>query len=228
MTDEQPVRDAATVMLLRDGASGIEVLLLRRHPGAAFVAGAHVFPGGAIDGSDASLGDPARVAAVREAFEEAGVLLAAGPAPAAAARDTERAVLNARDGTFAEVVARLGVTADVDALRFVSRWVTPPGDTRRFDTRFFLAAAPTDQDPCHDDTEIVACAWWRPQHALAAAKRGEIQLILPTARNLKFLDRFATVADALAATDEADADDPVTETPFGWRVRLADEVEVAS
>ena len=154
MTAAVPIRDAATVVVARDGADGIEVLLLRRPHEAVFAPGAHVFPGGAVDDED---GADFRVTAAREALEECGLRL---------------------------------TTADLVPL---ARWVTPPGGPRRYDTRFFLTAAPAGQSVACDGEEIVEAGWWRPADALAA----DITLIEPTRVTLEWLARQPTVAAAL-------------------------------
>jgi 8-oxo-dGTP pyrophosphatase MutT (NUDIX family) len=150
------VRDAATVVVARDGDDGIEVVLLRRTSKAVFVPGAHVFPGGAVDPDD---GDDFRRTAVREAWEESGLRL------------------------------------DPDHLHYLARWITPPGEPRRFDTRFFLVAAPEGQTAECDGDETVECGWWRPADALDAG----LTLIEPTRVTLRWLAGHATVADAVDA-----------------------------
>lgn len=151
-----PVHDGATVAVVRDGASNLEVLLLQRTHGAVFCPGAHVFPGGRADAAD---GGDLRVTAVREAEEEAGLRL------------------------------------DPAALVPIARWVTPPGEPRRFDTRFFLAEAPPGQEAVCDGVETIACGWWHPTEALGAG----LFLIEPTRVTLQWLAGHATVADALGA-----------------------------
>lgn len=176
MTDV-PVRDAATVVVARDGIDGLEVLLLRRTPRAVFVGGAHVFPGGAVDPGD---GADLRRTAVREAAEEAALRL------------------------------------DPADLRFLARWVTPPGQPRRFDTRFFVTAEPAGQRAACDGSETVECGWWQPDAALAAP----ITLIEPTRATLELLTRYGEVGALLRDLDAGDATQPVHEAPLGWRVRL--------
>jgi 8-oxo-dGTP pyrophosphatase MutT (NUDIX family) len=210
MTPVVPIRDAATVMLVRDGVAGVEVFLMRRHLRSVFSAGAHVFPGGAVDDHDRTVegADPFVVAAIRECFEEAGALLA---------RDGDGAMVDLRDPMVAERFAahRLAVHAgertlvDVcreedlrpafDALHFVSRWITPPGAPRRYDTRFFVAAAPADQAYLHDDTELIDSAWFRPQDALDQFRAGGLELILPTERSLETLAQHDSVAAVLSS-----------------------------
>ena len=228
---EQPVtpRDAATVMLVRD-APDLQVFMLRRNLDSVWIAGASVFPGGAVDADDRhprwetrcagwddvratrALARPSGglgffVAAVRETFEEAGVLLARDPGGVAADGRHEhltaaRAALNAGEHDFDALVLEHELVLATDALLPVSHWVTPPGGPRRYDTWFFLAAAP-DGAYLHDDTELIASAWVRPADALAAGSRGEVDLIFPTRKNLELLARFDTAAAALAAVRTA-------------------------
>jgi 8-oxo-dGTP pyrophosphatase MutT (NUDIX family) len=170
MRDTVPVQDAATVVVVRDGEPGLEVLLLRRTSAAVFAPGAHVFPGGAVDPED---GDDLRATAAREALEESGLRL------------------------------------DPAALRPLARWVTPPGGPRRYDTRFYLTAAPAGQAAACDGEETVEADWWRPADALGAG----ITLIEPTRVTLEWLAGHVTVADALAAAPympnaDAEAADP--------------------
>lgn len=219
-------REAATVMLVRD-APDLEVFMLRRSTALEFVGGASVFPGGAVDPAD---GDPALlarctgwsdaeasatigvdgrglrfwVAAVREAFEEAGVLLArrrtTGTLVDAAAPEfvTARAALNAGALAFADLVFGEDLVLDTAGLRPCSRWITPVGAPRRYDTRFFLAAAPGGHTYEHDDGEAVASDWVRPADAVAAFRRGEIDLILPTLRCLESLAGHRGAQGAIA------------------------------
>jgi 8-oxo-dGTP pyrophosphatase MutT (NUDIX family) len=224
------IRDASTVMLLRDGTDGIEVFMVRRHLNSDFVGGAYVFPGGAVDPEDAAglaelvdglddVGASAQlgvernglrfyVAAVREVFEEAGVLLAYDESgrwiDSWDKGDIERFVehrrrLNNRETTMTEVCREERLRIAGDRLALFSHWITPPGPPRRFDTRFFLAAMPEHQVPLHDDTETVASMWVRPADAIARAEAGEVQIIFPTIKNLEQVGRFATVDDAIAA-----------------------------
>ncbi len=218
-------RDAATVMLVRD-APDFEVFMLRRNLTSVWIAGASVFPGGAVDADDCDRRWEARcagwddrrasralertdgglsffVAAIRETFEEAGVLLARDPAGVAADGrhdhlTSARVALNAGEHDFDTLVRTHDLVLATDELLPVSHWVTPPGGPRRYDTWFFLAAAP-EGEYLHDDTELIASAWVRPVDALAAGDRGEVDLILPTRRNLELLARFGTAAEALAA-----------------------------
>ncbi len=213
------VKDAATVLLLR-GEDPFEVFMVRRGKTAKFMANAMVFPGGRLDDADLDdallprcdigrreaatllgMEDGATalgllVAAARETFEEAGVLLGAAARPDAL--EDARAALNEGRATLAEAAARGGLTLRVGALRYVARWVTPPVEPRRYDTRFFALRAPATADgAAHDDIETTASAWLSPQAALAAYDAGEITLAPPTYRILLELAR-STVDDLLA------------------------------
>jgi 8-oxo-dGTP pyrophosphatase MutT (NUDIX family) len=156
-------RQAASVIVLRGGDAGLEVLLLRRNPAARFMPGAWVFPGGAVDAHEGE-GDAAhRAAAVREVEEEAGLVL---PDPAALVK--------------------------------FSRWITPAQIAIRYDTHFFLAPAPPGQEPRADGGEMVDLAWHRPQGALDAYGRGELDLVFPTIKHLEQLAGFPTANGLIA------------------------------
>ncbi len=224
-----PVRDAATVMLLRDGDDGLEVCMLQRNLNSDFVGGAYVFPGGGVDPEDADdavtavcrgrTDDAASrlvgvergglafwVAAVRESFEEAGVLLAAHPdgsvvsfadAEVATRFEGHRAEVDAGRRSLAEVCAQEGLELTVGDMHYFSRWVTPLGAPRRYDTRFFVAAAPREQVALHDDREVIGTRWLTPRAALADHEAGRMTMIFPTVRTMVALDRFATAAEVL-------------------------------
>jgi 8-oxo-dGTP pyrophosphatase MutT (NUDIX family) len=204
-----PIRDASTVMLVRDGEAGVEVFLMRRHLRAVFTAGAHVFPGGAVDDADHVDGvDPFVVAAIRECFEEAGALLAYdadGELADLAEPDVgdrfaaHRLAVHAGERNLLDVLQEEGLRPAYDALHFFSRWITPPGAPRRYDTRFFVAAAPTNQTYVHDDVELIESGWFRPQDALDRFAAGEIELIRPTEMSLLSLADHETVADVLSS-----------------------------
>jgi 8-oxo-dGTP pyrophosphatase MutT (NUDIX family) len=224
-------REAATVMLVRD-APQLEVFMLRRNVAVEFMGGAYVFPGGAVDAGDRApellgrchgrddssastqLGMHAGgmgfwVAAIREAFEEAGVLLARSAAtslpvdlddPSAAARfEAARRAVGAGERPFVEVVEDEDLLLDAGALHLFSHWITPAESPRRYDTWFFVAAAPEGHAYLHDDSETVASVWIRPKDALARAERGELEIIFPTMRNLEQLGRFPTAGELLEA-----------------------------
>ena len=182
-------RPASTVVLLRDGVAGVEVALLQRAANLGFARGMYVFPGGALDVADAELGDPWLVAAVRETFEECGVLLTDPAPPAAAFADRER--------DFAGLLAEFGLKPNLAALHPFAHWVTPEVESRRFDTRFYLVPAPVEQTSAHDDSETIDSLWVRPAEALTRQAAGELMMMPPTIKNLQFLSRFASVHDAI-------------------------------
>ncbi|MCB9601403.1 MAG: NUDIX hydrolase [Sandaracinus sp.] len=217
MTEPAVPRDAATVLLLREPSTGPEVFLVKRHGGSGFMAGAHVFPGGIVDPEDAAasfredLGDPKTlvdalgetdvvssialyVAAIRETFEEAGVLLAEHDP---AKREAMRA-RHAESDDFEGLVRDEGLRLRFDALVPQARWVTPTVEQRRYDARFFLAAVPADQEARHDAKETTESRWMRPADAIDAEGRGEIRLPPPTIRTLEHLATFDRV-DAILA-----------------------------
>ena len=222
-------RPAATVVVLRDGPAGPEVFMVRRHEDTAFMGGAHVFPGGRVDAVDGDADEswcdgvanattqldglaPAEavayhVAAARELFEEAGVLLARHPdgdfVSLAGAADHERlkqdrARVHKVETTLRAVIEREHLRLALDALVLFAHWVTPPVDTRQFDTRFFMTRVPADQTPAHDDTETTHSLWTRPTDAIAQSLKGEIVLPPPTWSTLRELEPFESVKDALA------------------------------
>ena len=222
-TPEQvPVRDAATVMLLRDGSDGPEVCLMQRNLNSDFVGGAYVFPGGAVDPADAEVAVAQRcpdlddveasrrlglavgglafwVAAIRESFEEAGVLLArhadgrrldlSGPGTAERFAGHRDDVDNERR-TIAEVAVQEDLHLDVGQLHYFSRWITPLGAHRRYDTRFFVCAAPEGQEVVEDSRELIGTQWLTPAEALRRHDAGDITMIFPTVRTLVALSRF--------------------------------------
>lgn len=216
-------RDAATVVLVRDGVSGLEVFLLRRVAEMAFAAGMTVFPGGGVDAADdtdvdwAGPGpswwanrfgtDPVAarmlvVAAVRETFEECGVLLATGgdglvPSPGEVAAD--RDALVAKELSFGGLMRRRALTLRADWLAPLAHWITPPVSVRRYSTHFFLAALPDGQEADGSTSEASAVAWVRPGDALEAWSRGVHSLLPPTWARLRELSSYRTVADAFAA-----------------------------
>jgi 8-oxo-dGTP pyrophosphatase MutT (NUDIX family) len=238
MVTDVPVRDAATVVLLREGTAGLEAWLLTRVTGMAFAAGMSVFPGGRVEDADADLpfaGDgTARAAArfgcderaarallggaVRETFEETGVLLsvpaagkrAAGEADhiGSLARSLTAADLSGARGdveagrvSFGELLRANGLAVDSDALRPWSRWITPPGESRRYDTRFFIGAVPDGVDALDGTSESSAASWVPLGVALEQAQRGERGLLPPTVATLTSLMPFDSVAAATATAD---------------------------
>ncbi len=232
---KEPVtpRDAASVLLLRPGGlegpgpAPIEVYMLRRARSMAFAPGMSAFPGGSVDPRDAegsmawagpdaqewgrALGAPAALAralvcaAVRETFEESGVLLA-GPGPAAVVADTsgpdweaDRQALLDHSLSLAGFLGRRGLVLRSDLLRPWARWITPPVEARRYDTRFFVAAIPAGQRTRHVGGEAEEVAWWQPDAAIAAARRRELRLMPPTAVCLAQVGACGQVGAALRA-----------------------------
>ncbi|CCD92580.1 conserved hypothetical protein [Bradyrhizobium sp. ORS 375] len=225
MTEAAAVRPASTVLLLRDSASAreIELFMMVRHHQIEFNSGALVFPGGSVDKGDREIaGNPElyagdqgldvealgfRIAGVRETFEESGILLArrkgaAALIDAAAAREIEaahRLALCESKISFREVIEANGLVLALDALVPYAHWITPEGMPKRFDTWFFLAAAPPDQLGAHDGRESTDSIWVSPREALAGGDDGRFKLPFPTTRNLIRLGKQPAVADALAA-----------------------------
>ena len=192
MSEPAEVRDAATVVVTRGEGVATEVLLLRRGDTAGFMAGMFVYPGGRVDAADleAAAGDAemaARWAAIRECFEEAGLLLAVaadGGAPAASQCDAVRSA----GAPFAGALAAAGLTPSLQALQLFGRWVTPAVERRRFDTRFYLARCPEGQVAAADGFEMVEHRWRQPAEALREYAATELRLSPPT---FYFLADFA-------------------------------------
>ena len=236
-----PLSPAATVMLVRDSADGLEVFMLRRALGASF-AGGYVFPGGRVDAADhaaeleaicddlddrqasAQLGLDRGglaywVAAIRECFEEAGVLLARSVDRDDAIRFDEPAIerrfgaarraVHSGDRSLVDLCAGEGLRLLTGLVEYVSHWITPIGEPKRFDTRFFLALAPVAQEPLHDDSETIASLWVTPRDALARGAAGDLHLFPPTIRNLEFLDQHESAVLALAAGAAIESPPPI-------------------
>ncbi|WP_052213667.1 NUDIX domain-containing protein [Belnapia sp. F-4-1] len=243
MSDPVPPRPAATVLLLRDGASGPELFMVVRHREIEFAAGALVFPGGRVEAADAELAaalgstDPLaayRVAAIREAFEESGLLLARtesgtalDPAQGAAIALAHRDALNAGSRGFAALLQAEGLRPDIECLVPFAHWVTPADLSKRFDTHFFLAPAPSGHEATHDGHEAVDSIWISPAQALAEAEAGERTLLFPTRLNLLRLAEAASLGDALsrAAARPVVTVQPVMEVDAEGRKMLRIPVE---
>lgn len=218
-----PVRDAATIALVRDAPGGMQVYLLRRVRAMAFAGGMHVFPGGSVDPADrdaavgwagpsaqewaAALGtsEPAArslvCAAVRETFEESGVLLAGSSGRELLADvstddwEAERVALEGREHSLSELLARRGLVLRADLLRPVAHWITPEVEPKRFDTRFFLAEVPAGQRCRAVGGEADQRVWVRPQDALDQ----QLPMLPPTVAVLRELAAHDDVASALCA-----------------------------
>lgn len=221
-------RLAATVVLLRDGPDGLETYLLRRRTSMAFAPGMYVFPGGGVDRRDADTlarwagPSPAEwadrlgfadegvaqatvCAAVRETFEESGVLLA-GPVEDSVVADTtgadweeDRRALLGRVLSFSDLLERRGLVLRSDLLAAWDHWITPRVEERRYDTRFFLAALPAGQRTMDVSGEADRVTWMRPVDALASVRRGEMSMLPPTYQTLTGLMAANDVHSALAA-----------------------------
>ena len=215
---------AATVVILRDGRQGLEVFMVVRHHEIDFASGALVFPGGKVDAQDedpawsdfapSTAGAPDRavlVAAARETFEEAGLVLARrtgerGLMGAAAAHrlvETYRARLATGSATFLDIVRGENLRLAVDLLVPFAHWITPQMQPKRFDTRFLLVSAPVAQLGAHDGGESVEGFWIAPKQALREAEAGARILLFPTHMNLLKLARHANVAVAVAAARQS-------------------------
>ncbi|MER7565443.1 NUDIX hydrolase [Streptomyces sp. NPDC097941] len=237
-------RRAATVMLLKDTAAGTVVHMLRRRASMAFAGGAYAYPGGGVDprddehqihwagptrawwaarlGVDETAAQAIVCAAVRETYEEAGVLLA-GPTAESVVGDTtgeeweaDRAALVARDLSFAEFLERRGLVLRSDLLGAWTRWITPEFEPRRYDTWFFVAALPHGQRTRNASTEADRTVWIRPQDAADGYDKGELLMMPPTIATLRQLTAYGSAAAALAAAPGRDL------TPVLAQARLVD------
>jgi 8-oxo-dGTP pyrophosphatase MutT (NUDIX family) len=214
----EPIRPAATILLLRD-QPGFEVLMVKRHHQIDFAAGALVFPGGKSHAGDhdpawvdhaigwESVGDdgaPLRIAAIREAYEEAGVLArdAQGETYVGEAAIDVRAAVAEDRVAFLDVVRDLGLKLDLAALTVFARWITPPLMTKRFDTWFYVAHAPLAQLAICDGHEAVDAEWIAPGEALSLAASGQRKVIFPTRMNLQLLAESASAAAAIDSARE--------------------------
>jgi 8-oxo-dGTP pyrophosphatase MutT (NUDIX family) len=208
---------AATILLVRESTDGLETLMVERHANIGFAGGAMVWPGGKIEASDADeswlayatglaglspLHRAARVAAVREAFEETGLLLASvggepiGPLDPDLTR--QRGPIDRDASLFLPLIRSLGARLETQALQPFARWIPPPALHKRFDTHFFIARAPHGQTPVQDGTEAMDIVWIKPATALADLAAGRRKIIFPTARNLELLGVAPDVETAFA------------------------------
>lgn len=192
---------AATVILVRERAPGgeVEVFMLRRHRKASFMSDAFVFPGGRIEPEDGGAG----VAAIRELFEEAGVLLALGPALPAGRRAAWRAKLNAGEAMLSDLLREEGLEPDIGRLHYWARWITPAVEPKRFDATFYLAELPPGQTPSFDAQETVDEAWLTPAEALERHAATGFRLFPPQVRTL---GELAGVAGGIAGLVAAAAE----------------------
>lgn len=238
--DAVPVRPASTVMIV-DDRPDLQVLMIRRNTRMVFAGGMWVFPGGAVDPGEADdfepycaglddarasaivgLGDDALafwIAAIRETFEEAGLLLGARrdgtilpPAAAAAVRDA----LHAEAGAFLPLVRQHELELHADRLHYIAHWITPPGAPRRFSARFFITRPPQGQSASHDGSETIDWGWVRPSEMLARHRAGEVTMMSPTVRMLRCLLPFTSATEVMGAAAKSREDQAV-------RVRYRDD-----
>jgi len=230
------LRVASTIMLLRDQhydgtVQGVEVFMVRRVIQSDFMPDVYVFPGGSVSNDDytaeeteglcrpvsAALADPegrtalgtgVRAAAIREVFEEAGVLLAYQNGQVLAINDDEvaryeqyRRAFHQRQGSLVSMAQAERLTLATDRLHYFAHWITPEGMPKRFDTHFFIAFAPEQQQAAHDRLETSAGVWVNPAAALVGYERGEFPLVFATIHQLRDLAAFGSVQEALAFTE---------------------------
>jgi 8-oxo-dGTP pyrophosphatase MutT (NUDIX family) len=236
---EAAARPAATVLLLRDRPTGLEVFMVVRHHAIDFAGGALVFPGGRVEESDQELADRPqdcpnpeglsadalafRIAAIRETFEECGVLLARphgsqdliDSATLRRLEDQHCAALNAGSIGFDAVLGSEGLLPAPDLLVHFAHWITPAHQPKRYDTHFFLAEAPEAHLAVHDGQEAVESIWITPVEALADTATGKYKLVFATAKNLEKLGRSRTVDEAMTAARSARV---VTVQPKGTKL----------
>lgn len=211
-----PVHPAATILILRESPD-LQVLMLHRHPDTDFVPGAMLFPGGRVDHGDTHAcwaehcigwenhrpeDRGLRIAAIREVFEETGLVLTPDPLPADFAEGDAllklRAGVEAGAVSFSDVLAGAGLRVDLDLLVPLSRWITPPVSHKRFDTRFFLARIPAGQQPLVDGREAVDLEWISPENGLALERAKKRNILLPTRLNLQSIKAARTSKEAFA------------------------------
>ena len=229
-------KPAATIALLREGAGELEVLLLRRVRSSGVVPGAWVFPGGRVDRDDAgaelvarldglSAGDASErlglapdadppalayyIAAIREAFEETGILVgrdADGEAPRPAARDAEVQRLRERlledEDSFPLLLDQMGCRMDAASVEYIAHWITPEAEPRRFNTRFFAAAVPPGMESLHHTREMSDAVWIAPREALRRNREGRFPMVFPTIKTLSALEPHPTPDAALRSFQE--------------------------
>ncbi len=220
-------RPASTVVLMRESA-GIEVLLMRRSRSAGFVPGAYVFPGGRVDAADGSAGlltrirglDEGRaglrlgldeggtpsptaywITAVREAFEETGLLPGPDPGVPPAVRSPEvesvRDALMTHTIDWGDAMERLDLDLDLGSMEYIAHWITPVAEPRRYDTRFFVAEVGSDSEPVVDRREMVEAVWLTPSQALERHARGSLPMVFPTLSTITELSRFRRCEEVL-------------------------------
>lgn len=242
MTEKLIPRPAATVTLVRDSPQGFEVLMVQRNFQSVFVPGAYVFPGGAVDAHDGSEDiaalctglndvDASRklglasgglaywVAAIRESFEEAGILLACNDKDEIVTLDDEvraarfhayRSRVEHGEHPLSEMLKDEGLRLPLQHITYFSHWITPAGAPRRYDTRFFVAAAPPSQKPLHDNRETINHLWVRPAEALSLHKQKKFDMRTPTVNTLRLFAEHDSVTSLMTCM-QALGDIPVIE-----------------
>jgi 8-oxo-dGTP pyrophosphatase MutT (NUDIX family) len=229
--DEVEIRPAATVMLIADRPN-LQVFMMERNANIVFAGGMWVFPGGRVDATDNPLkfqalsthrsdeeasalmniedgGLSYYIGAIRESFEEAGILLALDkdshePLSLAGKENSarfniHRNSVNASERDFLEIIEEENLILDAGAMHYIARWVTPKGPPRRYDTRFFISRMPENQIPLHDDNELVHSEWISPQEILAKVESEDMILMSPTLRMIQSLAKFSSADDVIAA-----------------------------
>ena len=244
MTSEAVVYPAATLLLLRDTAAGLQVFMLVRHAQIDAFSGALVFPGGKLDPADhdallahycstCAAADARslafQVAAVREAFEECGVLLARRRGEQELLQHSELVTLQHYRQTLienrlgmAELCQAENLQLALDQLAPFAHWITPKIRPKVFDTHFFLALAPPEQEAVHDGQEATASMWISPQEAIAQAEAGSVNIVFPTRLNLQRLSLVSSVREAfaMAAREPIQAIQPQIETTSDGQIMI--------
>ncbi len=230
MSNTSTLIDAATILMVRDVPGGLEVFMVVRHHQIDFASGALVFPGGKVDAADRldhlkshcrtsqNLSDREyafRLAAIREAYEESGILLARRrgadsyvSAQELAAMEKWRDGLNDRSATLIDIASAEDLEFDLDALGHYAHWITPDMMPKRFDTHFYLARSPHGHDGAHDGSESVDSVWIRPQEALGDAASGARTIIFPTRMNIEMLAQYENVDAAFNACGKVTTVEP--------------------
>jgi len=230
---------AATIILVRDGQPGLEVLVLRKASGKHFAGGAWVFPGGKAEDTDLAFAGETdamandfaglKVAAVREMFEECRILLARPPGGDAVLDAAAREDVLAAGGEtpMLDIAAQAGLRLATDQLERFAHWITPPSRAKRFDTHFFVAPAPAGQaEVTVDGYEIVEANWCRPADMLEEVHAGRLKLVLPTMMNLIKLSHWEDVEALITHTrrEEVFCVRPKrVETPEGQQIVIPEE-----
>jgi len=221
-------RKAATVAVLRDNSGQLEVLLMKRHGDDRFLPDYYVFPGGAHDVQDSDFKFPEKrkinklkdfdgnlnkyygyiMCGIRETFEESGILLALDGNNGYPAINTEETVAKfskyrelvfEQKLSFKEMLLRENLTPAVDNFYYISRWITPPLFPIRYDTRFFAAVVPENQETSHDGNELIDFEWMQPGDALTRYRDNRIKLVMPTIKTLELLSRFKKAGDVISS-----------------------------